>query len=179
MEIYTIEQFEILYNDYRQKKSPKTFVKKTFPLTKRKTIKKRVTKTVMENGIPSLVEVSPAVTKVVPDTNNFQDLIICYLQLVHGFKARRISSEGRWRKDPTNPNGGRFIKGLNNGLEDIQGIGPGGKIIAIEAKFTKSDTMREKQLQREKDVKTMGGIYIRAKEFETFQRDLLKALNII
>jgi hypothetical protein len=176
VKIYSLDEFNELY-DTEQKKR-RIYVKKVFKLEKTKVLKKRVTATVVENGIPSIVVVSPAITKKAPDTNAFQALIMAYLKTVHGFKCRRISSEGRWRRDKSLPEGGKFIPGLNKGMEDIQAIGPGGRIIAIEAKFTQSDRMRDKQLEREQDILSSGGIYIRAKNFETFQRDLLKALGI-
>jgi hypothetical protein len=169
--IYTLDEFNELYNEHQKKR--KVYVKKKFKLEKTKTVIKRLTETVNENGIPSVKVVRPAVTKKVPDTNAFQNLIIAYLELVHGISARRISSEGRWRQDAK---GGRFIKGMNNGLEDIQAIGKGGKIIAIEVKFTKTDRMRPDQIKRMHEVIDNGGIYIVAKSFGQFQEELLKQI---
>jgi hypothetical protein len=169
--IYTLDEFNELYNEHQKKR--KVYVKKKFKLEKTKTVLKRLTETVNENGIPSVKVVRPAVTKKVPDTNAFQNLIIAYLELIHGISARRISSEGRWRQDAK---GGRFIKGMNNGLEDIQAIGKGGKIIAIEVKFTKTDRMRPDQIKRMHEVIDSGGIYIVAPSFEQFQEELLKQI---
>jgi hypothetical protein len=170
MKIYTITEFEELFNKSR---TGKHRVKKTYPMTKRKLTKAAVKETVIDgNGIPSHRIISPAKYVDAPNTNKFQELLVDYMKTVWGAAARRISSEGRWRREKNHPEGGRFIKGLNNGMEDVQAIYKG-RTIALEAKFTKSDRVRAAQRKRRDEVESAGGLYLVCKSFEQVQRDLI------
>ncbi|MFZ4648931.1 MAG: hypothetical protein ACOYMB_04905, partial [Patescibacteria group bacterium] len=100
-----------------------------FNLTKKKVVKKRKTElTTNHLDLPINNVIQHKETKDAFNTNKFTDLIIAYLKSVHGCNsARRISSEGRYRK------GIGYIAGLNKGMEDIQCILKG-RMFAIEVK---------------------------------------------
>jgi hypothetical protein len=88
-----------------------------FTLTKRKVIKKRITKTVVsESGIPRLEVVSPVVTKEAVDTNGITKLYQAMWEYYLRTKLKRISSEGSWRP------GIGFIKNQNKGFADLHGL---------------------------------------------------------
>jgi hypothetical protein len=109
-------------------------------------------------------------TKDAFNTNKFTDLIIAYLKSVHNCNsARRISSEGRYRK------GIGYIAGLNKGMEDIQCILKG-RLFAIEVK-SKSDRIGPDQLKRKAALESDGGHYIVATSFEQVQTELLNLLK--
>jgi hypothetical protein len=152
----------------------KLYEPKPYKLIKRKTYRKAVKEThTTPSGVPYFVVVKPAVTGDAPDTNRITDLICDYLNFYKKWSARRISSEGRYR-----PELGRFIKGLNKGMEDVSCIMPNGRLLAIELKATKSDTQSDVQSDRQKEVERMGGIYIllRWTTFEDFQEIIEKIL---
>jgi len=176
-DVATFEQF---YNDYLDRTNPTRLRVKPkptkFKLTKRKVVKKRIEEVrTDENGIPHVHVISPVVTKEVPDTNQFTKLIIAYFESVLGCKSvRRISSEGRFRPNKAHPNGGTWLPGVNNGIEDVQAI-VNGRLVAVEVKFTKTDRMRPEQIKRMNEVEADGGVYIVAREFGEFQ-NLIKSI---
>jgi hypothetical protein len=161
--IFTLQEFAVwmFLNSGFKWYQPKPYV-----LTKRK-IRKKAVKEVRktEVGVPYEVVLSKAESVVVPDTNRITDLIVHYLQYYKQWSARRVSSEGRFRQ------GIGFIKGLNTGMEDIQCTMPGGRLLAIELKVSKSDKQRPEQAKRMQEVQRMGGTYIllRWTTFEEFQ----------
>jgi hypothetical protein len=109
-------------------------------------------------------------TKDAFNTNKFTDLIIAYLKAVHSCNsARRISSEGRYRK------GIGYIAGLNKGMEDIQCI-LRGRLFAIEVK-SPTDKISEAQLKRKEAIESDGGNYIVATSFEQLQTEILNLLK--
>ncbi len=176
----TVESFEDWYHNHLNQNPTRTRInpgKKRFPLTKRKTVKKRIEHTETDaNGIPYVRVEQQRVTKPVPDTNMFTKLILAYLESAWECNsARRISSEGRWRPDKNKPTGGTWLPGQNNGIEDVQAI-LRGKLVAVEVKFTKTDKMRPAQLKRREEVESDGGIYIVAREWVEFQKELVRAV---
>jgi hypothetical protein len=142
-----------------------------FNLTKKKVVKKRKTElTTNHLDLPINNLIQHKETKDAFNTNKFTDLIIAYLKSVHSCNsARRISSEGRYRK------GIGYIAGLNKGMEDIQCILKG-RMFAIEVK-SQTDRMSEAQLKRKAAVESDGGHYIIATSFEQVQMELLSILK--
>ena len=107
-------------------------------------------------------------------TNEYTRLLQFYFKHFHGFESRRISSEGRWRPDKTSVKGGRFIKGMNNGIEDIQVYLPNGVMLAVEVKGP-NDRQRPEQAERQRQL---GRAYmIATSDFEAFQRLFLERLK--
>lgn len=177
MKIYTIPEFELYYhNEYKRNKQPlalwQTLPIERFNLNMKKVVKKRKTEVVPGKfEIPTLLTVDPKVTKDAFNTNRFNDLIVAYFRSVHNSQSfRRISSEGRYR-----PSLGRFIKGLNRGMEDLQGM-VNGRLVAVETKSPK-DRMGDDQIKRMNVVRADGGIYIIGQDFEQIQRDYYEAIN--
>jgi hypothetical protein len=142
-----------------------------FNLNKKKVVKKRKVKLSTNHlDLPVNNVIQPKETKDAFNTNKFTDLIIAYLKSVHSCNsARRISSEGRYRK------GIGYIAGLNKGMEDIQCILKG-KLFAIEVK-SENDRQSEVQKKRMNDLRADSGIYIIATSFEQFQTELLGYLE--
>jgi len=176
--IYTIPEFELFYhNTYKRNKQPfalwQTLPIERFNLSKKKVVKKRKSElTTNHLDVPINNIIEHKVTKDAFNTNKFTDLIIAYLKAVHSCNsARRISSEGRYRK------GIGYIAGLNKGMEDIQCI-LRGRLFAIEIK-SPSDRMGEAQLKRKAAVESDGGYYIVATSFEGVQEDILSILGLV
>ena len=176
MTIYTIPEFELFYhNEYKRNKQPlalwQTLPVERFNLSKKKVVKKRKTElTTNHLDIPINTIIEHKVTKDAFNTNKFTDLIIAYLKSVHGCSsARRISSEGRYRK------GIGYIAGLNKGMEDIQCILKG-RLFAIEVK-SETDRMSDEQKKRKAAVKSDGGHYIIATSFEQVQEEINRLLK--
>jgi len=176
MKIYTIPEFEHYYhNQYKRNNMAEAFwntlTTERFNLTKKKVVKKRKTElTTNHLDLPVNNVIQPKETKDAFNTNKFTDLIIAYLKAVHSCNsARRISSEGRYRK------GIGYIAGLNKGMEDIQCILKG-KLFAIEVK-SPSDRIGEAQLKRKAAVESDGGHYIIATSFEQMQTELINLLK--
>jgi len=142
-----------------------------FNLTKKKVVKKRKTElTTNHLDLPINNVLQHKETKDAFNTNKFTDLIIAYLKSVHNCNsARRISSEGRYRK------GIGYIAGLNKGMEDIQCILKG-RMFAIEVK-SPTDRISEAQLKRKAAVESDGGHYIIATSFEQVQTELINLLK--
>ena len=154
--LITQSEFETLYNE-RRKQAGKH--KKTFPLITTKVIKKRqdIYKA-DENGVPTLVERIPGVSKKAFDTNNFNALCQAVWEYYTGTQLKRISSEGRYRP------GIGFIKSTNRGFADLHGIYKG-RGIYIETK-----QVNEKHLKSQKQFKQWvidgGGLYETVRSFE-------------
>jgi hypothetical protein len=142
-----------------------------FNLNKKKIVKKRKSElTTNHLDLPVNNVIQPKETKDAFNTNKFTDLIIAYLKAVHSCNsARRISSEGRYRK------GIGYIAGLNKGMEDIQCI-LRGRLFAIEVK-SPTDKISPEQLKRKAAIESDGGHYIIATSFEQLQTDLLSILK--
>jgi hypothetical protein len=179
MKIYTLEEFEELKFQYDYKDSVVPLrgrTKTKYKLTKPKTVKPRIVECRLDdNGIPYEHVIQEKVTKQVPNTNKITELIVDFLIVVIGSKsARRISSEGRYR------HGIGFIKGINNGLEDIHANYKGIEV-CIELKATKTDRHREKQILRQQQVEADGGVYLllRWTTFEDFQELLYQKLGLL
>jgi hypothetical protein len=176
MTIYTIPEFELYYhNTYKKSTMHEAFWAtlpiERFKLTKKKVTKKRKTDVVPGKfEIPTLITTDPKMTKDAFDTNKFTDLIIAYLKSVHSCNsARRISSEGRYRK------GIGYIAGLNKGMEDIQCVLKG-RLFAIEIK-SPNDRISPDQLKRKAALEKDGGVYIVAEGFEQLQEEILSILK--
>jgi hypothetical protein len=140
-------------------------------LNKKKVVKKRKAElTTNHLDLPVNNILQHKETKDAFNTNKFTDLIIAYLKAVHSCNsARRISSEGRYRK------GIGYIAGLNKGMEDIQCILKG-KLFAIEVK-SPTDKISPEQLKRKAAIEADGGNYIVATSFEQMQTEILNLLK--
>jgi len=175
MKIFSIKEFEQLYHAWKRTKMQPRFHDilnvERFNLTKKKVVKKRKTElTTNHLDLPVNNVIQHKETKDAFNTNKFTDLIIAYLKSVHSCNsARRISSEGRYRK------GIGYIAGLNKGMEDIQCILKG-RMFAIEVK-SETDRMSDEQKKRKAAVESDGGHYIIATSFEQMQTDLLSILK--
>ncbi len=176
MTIYTIPEFELFYhNTYKRSNMAEAFWNtlpiERFNLNKKKVVKKRKAElTTNHLDLPVNNIVQHKETKDAFNTNKFTDLIIAYLKSVHNCNsARRISSEGRYRK------GIGYIAGLNKGMEDIQCILKG-KLFAIEVK-SENDRQSDVQKKRMNEIRADNGVYIIATSFEQFQSELLGYLN--
>jgi len=176
MKIFSIAEFEHYYhNTYKRNKMAEAFwntlTTERFNLNKKKVVKKRKTElTTNHLDLPINNVIQHKETKDAFNTNKFTDLIIAYLKSVHACNsARRISSEGRYRK------GIGYIAGLNKGMEDIQCILKG-RLFAIEVK-SPTDRIGEAQLKRKAAIEADGGYYIVATSFEQVQTELLSILK--
>jgi hypothetical protein len=176
MKIYTIPEFELYYhNQFKRSNMNQAFWNtlpiERFNLNKKKVVKKRKSElTTNHLDLPVNNILQPKETKDAFNTNKFTDLIIAYLKAVHSCNsARRISSEGRYRK------GIGYIAGLNKGMEDIQCI-LRGRLFAIEVK-SPTDKISESQLKRKAAIESDGGHYIIATSFEEFQSLILTLLK--
>ena len=175
MTIYTIPEFETFYHEWKrtqmQPRFHDTLPIERFNLNKKKVVKKRKAElTTNHLDLPVNNIVQPKETKDAFNTNKFTDLIIAYLKSVHNCNsARRISSEGRYRK------GIGYIAGLNKGMEDIQCI-LNGRLFAIEVK-SKNDRQSDIQKKRMNELRADNGVYIIATSFEQVQTDLLNLLK--
>jgi len=176
MKIFSIPEFEHYYHHtYKRNKMAEAFwntlTTERFNLTKKKVVKKRKTElTTNHLELPVNNVIQPKETKDAFNTNKFTDLIIAYLKSVHSCNsARRISSEGRYRK------GIGYIAGLNKGMEDIQCILKG-RMFAIEVK-SPSDRIGDEQKKRKAAIESDGGHYIIATSFEQVQMELLSILK--
>lgn len=175
MKIFSIPEFETFYHEWKrtqmQPRFHDTLPIERFNLNKKKVVKKRkaeLTTNYLDLPVNNIVQHKE--TKDAFNTNKFTDLIIAYLKSVHNCNsARRISSEGRYRK------GIGYIAGLNKGMEDIQCILKG-RLFAIEVK-SPSDRIGEAQLKRKAALESDGGNYIVATSFEQIQTDLLNLLK--
>ena len=177
MKIYTLKQFIDLVHesDTMVLGAPNhTIPKRKYSVTKRKSTQKRITQVeVDERGVPYELTTQPLITKEVHDTNGITKLILDYLRYVYGSSSvRRISSEGKWRKNVG------YIPSSNKGMSDIEGI-IYGRFLSLELKVGK-DQIRESQLRRKSEIEKDGGIYYlcRWKDFEQFQREIQELIQI-
>jgi hypothetical protein len=176
MKIFSVKEFELYYhNQYKRSNMNQAFWNtlpiERFNLNKKKVVKKRKAElTTNHLDLPVNNVIQPKETKDAFNTNKFTDLIIAYLKAVHSCNsARRISSEGRYRK------GIGYIAGLNKGMEDIQCILKG-RLFAIEVK-SPTDRVSEAQLKRKAAIEADGGNYIVATSFEQMQSEILNLLK--
>jgi hypothetical protein len=176
MKIFSIPEFELYYhNQYKRSNMNQAFWNtlpiERFNLNKKKVVKKRKAElTTNHLDLPVNNVIQPKETKDAFNTNKFTDLIIAYLKAVHSCNsARRISSEGRYRK------GIGYIAGLNKGMEDIQCILKG-RLFAIEVK-SPTDKISPEQLKRKAAIEADGGNYIVATSFEQLQSEILNLLK--
>jgi hypothetical protein len=176
MKIFSIPEFELYYhNEYKRSNMNQAFWNtlpiERFNLTKKKVVKKRKAElTTNHLDLPVNNILQHKETKDAFNTNKFTDLIIAYLKSVHSCNsARRISSEGRYRK------GIGYIAGLNKGMEDIQCILKG-RLFAIEVK-SPTDKISPEQLKRKAAIESDGGHYIIATSFEQVQTEILSLLK--
>lgn len=177
MKIYTLKQFIDLVHesDTMVLGAPNhTITKRKYSITKRKAVQKRITEVELDkNGIPYEVVKQKLITKEVNDTNGITKLILDYLRYVYGSSSvRRISSEGKWRKDVG------YIPSSNKGLSDIEGV-IYGRFLSLELKVGK-DQIRQSQLKRKAEVEKDGGVYYLCKwvDFEQFQREIQQLIPI-
>jgi hypothetical protein len=176
MKIFSIPEFELYYhNEFKRSNMAQAFWQtlpiERFNLNKKKVVKKRKAElTTNHLDLPVNNVLQHKETKDAFNTNKFTDLIIAYLKAVHSCNsARRISSEGRYRK------GIGYIAGLNKGMEDIQCI-LRGRLFAIEVK-SPTDKISPEQLKRKAAIESDGGNYIVATSFEQLQTEILNLLK--
>lgn len=159
IELITQAEFEVLWNIRRKELHPVGFYKVSFPLMTTKVIKKseRIYKA-DENGVPTLVQTIPGISKKAFNTNNFNKLCQAVWEYYTGTKLKRISSEGRYRP------GIGFIASPNKGFADLHGIYKS-RSVYIETKQS-----REAHLKSQKEfaewVRQGGGLYHTVRSFE-------------
>ena len=182
MLIYTIQEFTKICIDLEMQGQNPLFLgatekkyKKRHKLLKSKDVIKTVTETLLDdNGIP-YTKVTKGTSKKVNDTNAITKLIEDYMIVMYGcLDVRRISSEGRWRKDASKKSGGFFLKGLNKGMADVEGTLLNGVKFAIELKASKGDTQRKEQIQHQSNLTQSKAIYYLCRwvDFEQFQLEI-------
>lgn len=159
IELITQAEFEVLWNIRRKELHPVGFYKVSFPLMTTKVIKKseRIYKA-DENGVPTLVQTIPGISKKAFNTNNFNKLCQAVWEYYTGTKLKRISSEGKYRP------GIGFIPSTNKGFADLHGMYKG-RAVYIETKQS-----REAHLKSQKEfaewVRQGGGLYHTVRSFE-------------
>jgi hypothetical protein len=165
----TILEFTQLHNDRKAAECRTPYpVKDKFTIEKTRITKEAVKETRYHpNGAPYIHVVSEAVTKRVFDTNGFTKLALAYLQY-HGFEAKRISSEGKWRK------GIGYIASENKGIADIMAL-KDGKVYFIEIKQPKEKQL-ESQVKFEAWANKGGAFYSTVRGWDDLQ---IKIKNII
>ena len=152
----TLEQFTKIWNDDRKRQGKHA---EKFSLTKRKVTKKQMISYAMNaNGIPVEVSRTPAVSKVVEDTNGKTYLFKCMWSLMLGSEMKRISSEGNYR------HGIGFIKSPNKGIADLMG-GYKGITYYVEVKTAK-EKLLPSQIKFKQWVESFGGQYHVCRTFE-------------
>ena len=159
IELITQADFEVLWNVRRKELHPVGFYKVSFPLLTTKVIKKsqRIYKA-DENGVPTLVQTIPGISKKVFNTNNFNKLCQAVWEYYTGTKLKRISSEGRYRP------GIGFIASPNKGFADLHGM-YNGKAVYIETKQSKEAHLKS-QKEFAQWVREGGGLYHTVRSFE-------------
>ena len=152
----TLQQFQTLWNEDRKRQG---LYAEKFSLTKRKILKKQITHYKMnDNGIPVECGKTPAVSKVVEDTNGKTYLFKCMWKLMLGTEMKRISSEGNYR------HGIGFIKSPNKGIADLMG-GYKGITYYVEVKQDK-ERLLPSQIKFKAWVESFGGQYHVCRTFE-------------
>ncbi len=159
IELITQSEFEVLWNIRRKELHPVGFYKVSFPLMTTKVIKKsqRIYKA-DENGVPTLVQTIPGISKKAFNTNNFNKLCQAVWEYYTGTKLKRISSEGRYRP------GIGFIASPNKGFADLHGIYKG-RSVYIETKQSKESHLKS-QKEFAEWVREGGGLYHTVRSFE-------------
>ena len=159
IELITQAEFEVLWNIRRKELHPVGFYKVSFPLMTTKVIKKsqRIYKA-DENGVPTLVQTIPGISKKAFNTNNFNKLCQAVWEYYTGTKLKRISSEGRYRP------GIGFIASPNKGFADLHGIYKG-RSVYIETKQSKESHLKS-QKEFAQWVREGGGLYHTVRSFE-------------
>lgn len=159
IELITQSEFEVLWNIRRKELHPVGFYKVSFPLMTTKVIKKseRIYKA-DENGVPTLVQTIPGISKKAFNTNNFNKLCQAVWEYYTGTKLKRISSEGRYRP------GIGFIASPNKGFADLHGI-YNGRSVYIETKQAKEAHLKS-QKEFAQWVREGGGLYHTVRSFE-------------
>lgn len=159
IELITQAEFEVIWNIRRKELHPVGFYKVSFPLMTTKVIKKseRIYKS-DENGVPTLVQTIPGISKKAFNTNNFNKLCQAVWEYYTGTKLKRISSEGSYRT------GIGFIKSPNKGFADLHGIYKG-RSVYIETKQSKEAHLKSQKKFAEW-VREGGGLYHTVRSFE-------------
>jgi len=109
--------------------------------------------------IPTEVSRTPAVSKVVEDTNGKTYLFKCMWKLMLGTEMKRISSEGNYR------HGIGFIKSPNKGIADLMG-GYKGITYYIEVKQD-NERLLPSQIKFKQWVESFGGQYHVCRDFDS------------
>lgn len=150
-------------------------------VVKSKEIIKTVRETLLDDrGIP-YTQVTKGTSKKIPDTNAITKLIEDYMRVIYGcLDVRRVSSEGRWRKDASKKAGGFFLKGLNKGMADVEGTLLNGVKFAIELKASKGDSQRKEQAEHQSNLTQSNAYYYLCRwvDFEQFQKEIQQLIPI-
>ena len=189
MKIFSLKEFTQLCIDSEMKGQDLRFLgsiekkyKKRHKLLKSKEVVKTVKETLLdERGIP-YTKITKGTSKQVHDTNAITKIICDYLEFIYNFiEPKRKSSEGRWRADKSKPSGGVWLKGLNSGDGDIEGIIPtNGKKLVIELKTGKYEKQLDSQIKNQIRTESSNAIYYLCKwiDFETFQTEIQNLIPI-
>lgn len=120
---------------------------------------------------PDLPFISPKLFKE-DSANGLTDCCVWWVRL-HGGQADRINNGAVW-----DPRKHTFRKGgTRKGIADIIGIIKG-RYLAIEVKYGKDrQSVDQKLIQQE--IETAGGVYMIARDFDTFVEDFQKILGDI
>jgi hypothetical protein len=165
-------------NDYYRAKEREKHTK--IKLSKVKSLKvesykiagRKVEDRVDEIGRPYQVVISQGAKVKTFNTNNYTQLLQKFFEFAYGFKCRRISSEGRYRPDKYGS--GKWIPGLNSGIEDLQVYLPDGRMVAVEVK---SPTDRQSAKQKERQA-VLGRYYLIATaNWEAFTYELVSLIG--
>jgi hypothetical protein len=170
----TLQEFTTLYNEERKRTMGIGYYPKTFNLIKSKVMKKAViTYEADDQGRPTEVSKTPAVSKKVPDTNKYNDVCQALWEYYLKTDLKRISSEGKWRSD--GKGGGNFIKSSNKGFADLHGLFDGNAYY-IETK-RRSEYHLDSQLKFAEWVRNGGGVYVSVTTFEDMYQLVQAILN--
>lgn len=175
MKIYTLEEFNEIWDNYRKQKMGKVYFKKDWKLTRRKTVKDTQRKTVFTDcGIPQM-EITNRKTVEAIDTNQITEMYISFAKVMYNYNLKRFSSEGRYRQ--TKDGKGIWLKGLNSGHADIEGL-VNGIMVCVEVKQP-NEKLLDSQLKYQKYIDSNGGFYRIARSFEQYQEILIELEQIV
>lgn len=186
--IYTLQEFTKICIDLEMQGQNPLFLgsiekkyKARHKVVKSKEVIKTVRETLLDDrGIP-YTQVTKGTSKKIPDTNAITKLIEDYMRVIYGcLDVRRVSSEGRWRKDTSKKAGGFFLKGLNKGMADVEGTLLNGVKFAIELKASKGDSQRKEQAEHQSNLTQSNAIYYLCRwvDFEQFQKEIQNLIPI-
>jgi len=175
MKIYTLQEFNLIWDNYRKQTMGKAYYKKDWKLTKRKTVVDTKREAYLtDNGIPQM-KLTPKKTVEAIDTNKITEMYIKFAKIMYNFDLKRFSSEGRYRQ--TSNGKGIWLKGLNSGHADIEGL-VNGVMVCIEVKRP-NEKLLDSQIEYKNYIDRNNGFYRVARSFEEYQEILIELEKII